>query len=257
MGTALDALRTFNRFELKYLVSKREVDRLRPEVEAYMRRDAYADADGRYTLSSLYYDTPSLACYHAKLDGLRFRRKVRIRHYEQQAALTADTPVFVEIKQRVDRVTQKRRAALAYADALELCDERIIPDHEERDQAVVEEVFGLVVCHNLVPTCITTYQREPWVGGEYDPGLRLTIDFDLRYRMHDLDLDSKHPGKYMVPPSFSVIEIKANDRVPYWLTHLVARHNLQLTRMSKYCSSIDVAGRGMREHLVRSVLVAG
>ena len=134
----LDALRTFNRFELKYVVTKREIARLRPELAAYMERDPYAGSDGRYTLSSLYYDTPARDCFWAKLDGLRFRRKLRIRHYEQPAALLDETPVFVEIKQRVDRVTQKRRAVLPYADALELCDERIIPEHEARDEAVVE-----------------------------------------------------------------------------------------------------------------------
>ncbi len=55
----LDALRTFNRFELKYIVTKRDVDRLRPEIAAYMVRDEHAAETGRYTLSSLYYDTPA------------------------------------------------------------------------------------------------------------------------------------------------------------------------------------------------------
>ena len=253
----LDALRTFNRFELKYIVTKRDVDRLRPEIAAYMVRDEYAAETGRYTLSSLYYDTPARDCFWAKLDGLKFRRKLRIRHYEQAAPLTDSTPVFVEIKQRIDRVTQKRRAVLPYGDALDLCDERIVPDHEERDAAVVDEAFELVVRHNLQPSCITTYQREPWVGGEYDPGLRLTIDFDLRYRVHDLWLDSKHAGRFMFPPQYAVLEIKANDRVPYWLTHLVARNNLQLTRTSKYCTSLEVSGYGPHDHRFRSVLVAG
>jgi len=252
----LNALRTFNRFELKYVVTKRDVDRLRGEISAYMQPDPYADADGRYTLSSLYYDSPGRACFWAKLDGLRFRRKLRIRHYEQRAPLTNDSPVFVEIKQRVDRVTQKRRAVLPYADALALCDDRVIPEHEAQDEAVVHEAYELGLRHSLQGSCITSYQREPWVGGEYDPGLRLTIDFDLRYRVNDLWLESKHQGHAMFPPQVAVLEIKANDRVPYWLTHLVARNNLQLTRMSKYCSSLERAGFGSRDHRPRSVLVA-
>jgi hypothetical protein len=222
-----------------------------------MVRDPHAAADGRYTLSSLYYDTPAKDCFWAKLDGLKFRRKLRIRHYEQPTPMTDGTTVFVEVKQRIDRVTQKRRAVLPYGDALDLCIERIVPDCVERDQAVVVEAFELVVRHNLQPSCITTYQREPWIGGDYDPGLRLTIDTDLRYRVHDLWLDSKHPGKVMFPPQYAALEIKANDRVPYWLTHLVARNNLQLTRMSKYCTSLSVSGYGPHDHRFRSVLVAG
>lgn len=105
-----DAIRTFNRFELKYVVRVRELARLREEIAAYMVRDPHAGADGRYTLTSLYYDTRARDCFWAKLDGLRFRRKLRIRHYEQREVVTDDTIVYVEIKQRVDRVTQKRRA---------------------------------------------------------------------------------------------------------------------------------------------------
>jgi SPX domain protein involved in polyphosphate accumulation len=253
----LETLRTFNRFELKYIVTTREVARLRDEIAAYMVRDPYADADGHYVLTSLYYDTPARDCFWAKIDGLKFRRKLRIRHYEQQAALTDETPVFVEIKQRIDRVTQKRRAVLPYLDAVELCDERLIPEYEDQDEAVVHEAFELVVRHNLRPSCITTYQREPWMGGEYDPGLRLTIDTDLRYRIHDLGLDSKNAGRQMFPHQYAVLEIKANDRVPYWLTHLVARNNLHLTRTSKYCTSLAVSGYGLNDHQFRSVLVAG
>jgi hypothetical protein len=251
-----NAIRTFNRFELKYLVAVRDLGRLRDEISAFMVRDPYAESDGRYLLTSLYYDTPLRDCFWAKLDGLRFRRKLRLRYYEQREALTDDTPVFVEIKQRVDRVTQKRRAPMRYRDALDLCDERLIPDHDELDEALVHEAFTLVVKHDLRPACITTYQREPWIGGDYDPGLRLTIDSDLRYRVHDLDLDSKHEGRFMYPPQLAVLEIKANDRVPFWLTHFVARNNLQLTRTSKYVTSLDVAGYGQREPRSRSILIA-
>jgi hypothetical protein len=55
------------------------------------------------------------------LDGIRFRRKLRLRRYETGEILTEETPVFLEIKQRVDRVTQKRRAVLPYREALRLC----------------------------------------------------------------------------------------------------------------------------------------
>ena len=251
-----DAIRTFNRFELKYVVRARQLGRLRDEIAAYMRRDPYARADGRYLLTSLYYDTPEKDFFWAKLDGLRFRRKLRIRHYEQRDVLDDDDIVFVEIKQRVDRVTQKRRVPIRYRDAIDLCDDRVIPEHDPEDEAVVHEAFMLIVRHGLRPSCITTYQREPWIGGEYDPGLRLTIDSDLRYRLSDLRLESKHPGRFMFPPQYAVLEIKANDRVPFWLTHLVARNNLQLTRTSKYCTSLDVAGYGQREARARSIHIA-
>ena len=33
--------------------------------------------------------------------------------------------------------------------------------------------------------------------------------------------------RFIVRPDLSVVEVKVNERVPYWLTELIARHNLQ------------------------------
>ena len=122
-------VRSFNRFELKYLVTLSQAERLKSALAAYLVPDEHSHHEGRYKLASLYYDSADLRCYWEKVDGLKFRRKLRIRCYETGEALTDDTPVFVEIKQRVDRVTQKRRAILPYADARRLCDDREIPAH--------------------------------------------------------------------------------------------------------------------------------
>lgn len=45
----------------------------------------------------------------------------------------------------------------------------------------------------------------------------------------------------MLPANQVVMEIKVNERMPYWLTELVAAHNLQMVRVSKYCRSIEAA----------------
>jgi hypothetical protein len=37
-----------------------------------------------------------------------------------------------------------------------------------------------------------------------------------------------------------ILEIKANDRVPYWLTELIAQNNYRIIRISKYCTGLDV-----------------
>jgi len=63
--------------------------------------------------------------------------------------------------------------------------------------------------------------------------------------LHDINpLRLDEPPVYcpLLPPEYAVMEIKVNERVPYWLTELTAAHNLNMVRMSKYCRSIDVAG---------------
>jgi hypothetical protein len=124
MSNLSHTIRRFNRFELKYLVTLKQAELFKKALRAYLLADEHGNGNGRYTLASLYYDSPDLRCYWEKVDGIRFRRKLRIRRYVSDEPLTGDTPVFVEIKQRLDRVTQKRRVILSYRDAMHLCNDR-------------------------------------------------------------------------------------------------------------------------------------
>ena len=150
--------------------------------------DDHGDSVGCYYLSSLYYDSPDFRFYWEKVDGIRFRRKLRIRHYESAEPLTADTPVFVEIKQRVNRVTQKRRVLLPYREALRLCNERQVPGARPAGSQtrVIDEIVGMLWQYNLRPASLVRYARQALVGTDYDIGLRVTFDTDLTYRASHL-----------------------------------------------------------------------
>ncbi|SOD66711.1 VTC domain-containing protein [Streptomyces zhaozhouensis] len=246
----------FNRYELKYLVPAAGVAEIRREVAARMRPDGNAGPNG-YGVWSLYYDTTGLRFYWEKIEGLRFRRKLRIRRYGEPGADPGagpgadDLPVSLEIKQRVNRVTQKRRVLLPYAAARELCDgrQRIVPPDAGRadvDRAFVDEVLELVTRLDLRPTAITGYRREPYVGVDSDMGLRVTFDHRVRGRDHDLNLCAEAQNRSIISPHLVVMEVKANERAPYWITDLAARHDLQVRRISKYCQSVEAFGRAPR-----------
>jgi SPX domain protein involved in polyphosphate accumulation len=240
MNSLSHTIRSFNRFELKYLITLKQARIFKSALRAYLLPDEHSS--GSYGLSSLYYDSPDYRCYWEKVDGLRFRRKLRIRQYETGEPLTEDTTVFVEIKQRIDRVTQKRRAVLSYRDALRLCNQREIPDCLPEDEAVVEEIGEFVWRYNLSPACVIRYSRLALVGTDYDLGLRVTFDTALSYRTLHLDLrEQGETNLPMFPAHYVVMEIKVNESIPYWLTEMVAAHNLQLVRTSKYCRSLEVA----------------
>ena len=241
MSNLSHTIRKFNRFELKYLVTLRQAELFKAALQTYLISDEHGNGDGRYPLTSLYYDSPDYRCYWEKVDGVKFRRKLRIRVYGDDQTLTDDTPVFVEIKQRVSRVTQKRRAVLPYAAALQLCNARQVPDHTAEDQAVVSEIQAFLWQYNLRPASIVRYERQAFIGTEYDLGLRVTFDTNVSCQFNPLRLHEPPAGMPMLSPDRVVMEIKANERVPYWLTELVAAHNLNMVRMSKYCCSIDKA----------------
>jgi SPX domain protein involved in polyphosphate accumulation len=236
-----NTIRTFNRFELKYLVSLLQAERFKSDLKRYLVPDEHGHNNGRYTLSSLYYDSPDLRCYRENDDGLKFRRKLRVRHYETGEAFSDESPVFLEIKQRYDRVTQKRRTVLPYDQALQLCNDRQIPDHGPDDRALIEEIYAFLWQYNLRPASIVRYDRQAYVGTEFDRGLRVTFDTSLYFRAQELHLHEQPSGLRMLPANHVVMEIKVNERIPYWLTEMIASHNLQRVGLSKYCRSIEAA----------------
>jgi len=249
-ATGLDAVRTFNRYELKYVADRRLVAAFRESIGSRVGRDPHG-IEGFYPVWSRYYDTSDLTFYWQKIDGIRFRRKLRIRHYGAPDDLVPESRVWVEIKQRLNRVTQKRRVLLPYEEALRLCGGEHPAGVEARDVALTSEILGFVQVLRLRPITVVGYVREAFHGRDEDGGLRITIDSRLRGRDRDLDLNVASESRYIVHPDLSVIELKVNERVPYWLTELIARHDLQLVRLSKYCQSIEAF-----RHVPRSTRVA-
>jgi hypothetical protein len=244
----------FNRFELKYVISLQQAEQFKAALQAYVVPDEHGHNNGRYTLASLYYDSPDLRCYRENDDGLKFRRKLRIRRYETGEVFTDESPVFLEIKQRYDRVTQKRRTVLPYHEALRLCNDRQIPDHGPGDRALIEEIYAFLWQYNLRSVSLVRYDRQAFVGTEYDMGLRVTFDTSLSFQSHQLRLHEQPSGLPMLPANLAVMEIKVNERIPIWLTAMIAAHNLQRGGVSKYCRSIEAAGSipTMRRHSLRA-----
>lgn len=241
MRTLSHTIRKFNRFELKYLLTLQQAERFKAGLRRYLVPDEHGHTNGRYALASLYYDSPHLRCYWEKENGIRFRRKLRLRRYETGGVLTEETPIFLEIKQRVDRVTQKRRAVLPYGDALRLCNDRQMPDCAPEDKPVLEEIYAFLWQYNLRPMSIVRYDRQAFMGTAYDAGLRVTFDTGLSFQTHPLHLHERPFALPLLAPSLTVMEIKVNERIPSWLTNMIAAHNLQLIRVSKYCRSIEAA----------------
>jgi SPX domain protein involved in polyphosphate accumulation len=224
------------------MLSIQQAQEFRQSLLRYLAPDENGDKGGTYGVASLYFDSPDLRCYWEKINGIRFRRKLRIRRYQTGVSLTQDSPVFVEVKQRLNRVTQKRRLCLPFRDALDFCLRRHARQCINSENPVEAEILSMCYWYDLRPASVVMYNRQALVGSDLDIGLRVTFDRDLRYRTHDLDLANQDvAGYFLFPPDRVIMEIKVNERAPYWLTELAAKHNLNLVRVSKYCRSIEAA----------------
>ncbi|AQA01339.1 vacuolar transporter [Mycobacterium sp. MS1601] len=231
-------LHAFNRYEIKYLLDEMKIPALRDALAARMSTDPFSPRGG-YPVTSLYYDTAGLRFYWEKIEGLRFRRKLRMRLYGNPAECTDETQVQVEIKQRVNRVTQKRRVAMPYGTARQWLDGRREIACEPHQRAFVHEVTALVGNLDLRPIVTTGYLREAFVGHDADLGLRVTIDHKVHGRDRDFHFASGAENRFIIPPKLAIVEIKANERVPYWVTDLAASSEMSVVRISKYCQSVQ------------------
>jgi hypothetical protein len=233
-------VRRFNRFELKYVLHIRQVAPLVRDLLHFMAPDEHGDADAGYRVTSLYYDSPDLHFYRAKLDGLRYRRKLRVRVYPGLQGVDETTTAFVEIKQRMNQTVQKRRIVLPLRAALAHCAGTVdgAAGGDAADAAAGSEIQYMVRALRLRPTCIVTYRRRAFVGSRYERGMRLTFDTLVSGRTTVLDLTAPARCRPILPETMVVMELKVDDRVPDWATSLVARHECQLQRVSKYCLSV-------------------
>jgi SPX domain protein involved in polyphosphate accumulation len=234
-GASTATIRRFNRYELKYIIHASQIDGIVADILHQMSPDAHGDASGSYVISSLYYDSPELHMLHSKIIGTRYRRKLRVRVY---GGVDDGSPrmAMVEIKQRLNRTTQKRRVVAPLDEALRICEARSSLTWDDvTDRAVADEIRSLVLALGLRPACTISYRRRAFVGSRFNPGLRLTIDTDLWGAPPRLDFYAQRPTTFLMSRDWSILEIKVDDRVPSWINELVTRHDCQLRRVSKYC----------------------
>jgi len=229
-------VRKANRFEIKYLVPHAAARRTIEALEPYTVPDTYSEGEWGYPIYSVYWDSPQLTLFWEKIEGLKYRRKLRFRRYGN------DPGVFVEIKQRMDRTLQKRRARISEEEAHELFgSERGNAPLRTPEDPVVSEAIVLRHRYQLEPRMAISYSRRA-LYGVYDADLRVTFDYRVQYRTSDIDIARRFDcGSYIVDPRLVVMEIKYSERVPTWLCKLVSKEGFQMIRLSKYCTAVDRA----------------
>src|SRR5690625_5774364 len=107
------AIEIFRRKEQKYLITKEQYHELVQQMSPYMRADKYG-VDGKYTVTSLYFDSPDHKIYYETKNKLSYRQKLRLRVYGQE---DNNSTAFCEVKQTHKQVDNQRRMHLPLADA--------------------------------------------------------------------------------------------------------------------------------------------
>lgn len=233
------------RFELKYLVHEAFTPQMRDFVSSYLELDDYGVGKPNlsYPVHSVYLDSDDLKTHQDYLNSTKNRFKLRMRYYDDREG----SPVFFEVKARVDNCIQKRRCGVRReAVPLLVSGQLPSPEHllsrEPRHWAALQRFNFLLHQLDARPKVHNTYLREAWVSSQGN-SVRVTFDRNVRvepwFRPQAVVSMTRpvRPFGNMV-----ILELKFTTRFPNWLGDLVRHFNLMQASSAKYSSGVTMLG---------------
>lgn len=227
-----------SRFECKYMVPVHQVGAVRQWMQLFLRPDSFAARrEGFvYPIGSLYLDSPGLTLHRMTECGEKNRFKLRIRSYCD----APDSPLYFEIKRRIDRTIRKSRVTLSRPDAQAVLAGYAragdVADGEDRHhlETFLQLMYGIAAG----PVARVRYMREAYESPANDR-VRLTLDSTLACAgtlNHDFSLEG---GLWRrVHMSGVLLEIKFTDCFPQWVAEMVRQFELRRIPFSKYGLSV-------------------
>ena len=238
-----------SRFELKYLISEETALRVRDFLQTYIHM-GYIDVDeysvGKpnlsYPVHSLYLDSRDLNTYWDTINGNKNRFKLRIRYYDDAPG----TPVFFEIKRRMDHCILKQRGGVRKEVVPWLLSgHQPEPSHllskAEKQYVALNRFHYLMQQLGATPKVHIAYLREAYVSA--NDSFRVTIDRDVRAEANLEGIIKTHMTNPV--PSFVgevILELKFTDRFPNWYRDLVRVINVMQCGAAKYVESVQGIG---------------
>ncbi len=236
-------MQQFIRKEFKYYVRMRDWQALHDRVVAHMEHDPYCAnlEQNRYAVRSIYYDTPHLLFYYEKIDGAKYRKKLRVRVYNQ---FQEGDPAFLEIKRKLDDTIHKDRAIIPFGEVHKLTNGAQIQLFDNgkstiADSVVRDKFIYLVKRLQLSPKALITYEREAFRDPENED-LRVTFDYNVRSYFEPDVIDFYREGDLRtIADTQFILEVKFSRSIPLWLRQTLRDLGLRLQAISKYCNGLD------------------
>jgi SPX domain protein involved in polyphosphate accumulation len=218
---------------------------MRDFVSSYLELDEFGVGrpESAYPVHSIYLDSDDLETHNDFLNGTKNRYKLRLRYYDANVG----SPVFMELKARVDNCILKRRCGIR-SEAVPLVLSGQLPEmdqlitNEPRHCAALERFIVLMQQIQARPKLHNCYQREAWVSPN-DNSVRLTFDRKVYvepYFKNEATLEMKNPRLIFSP--FVVLELKFTTRFPDWFKILVRKFNLMQGSSAKYSGGVTLVG---------------
>lgn len=214
----------FKRYEIKYLLTKRQRDAVLEAMLPYMKLDGF----GHTTIRNIYFDTDNYRLARHSIEKPVYKEKLRIRSYKQPEA---QDQVFVELKKKYEEVVYKRRESLSWLETLEWIAKGTPFPKAAQIGNEIDYFFRFY--ETLKPKVFLSYEREAFYSLD-GSDFRVTFDENIFARQEELSLSGGVWGERLIDEGYVLMELKTPGAIPLWMTKELTREKIFKTSFSKY-----------------------
>jgi hypothetical protein len=232
------------RYEFKYILNKKTSDQIEKEARNFMIYDGHVkkELNNKYFVRSLYFENNFSSNFYEKVDGMKIRRKYRLRTYSN--FFDPKVPIFFEVKGRISERTYKKRINiknkylnlfLSQSQNFNLLN--LYPNNE----MIINFIFDSFR-KNLKPLILVDYKRRPYIN-KFGLYFRLTFDTNLlSSKTNNLFSNDKYSSWLECKAGYTILEVKFDRSIPAWFHRVIQCYNLKRRSVSKFVLGMSSSG---------------
>lgn len=227
------SIQEFSRFEFKYILNENLKKKVESQIKHFMKYDGYVhpELNNSYFVRSLYFDSPSSFNFYEKIDGIKKRKKFRLRTYDKKFGETA---LFIEQKGRnVNRVF-KHRTLIEDRDIEKFYDPTDFNYLTKNygNMKIINEFITDTVKRKVSPVVLVDYVRRPYVS-DYDMNFRVTFDSHIMAKASKTLFPDNENFLHCLS-GYTILEVKFFRKIPAWFHKIILVYNLERVSVSKF-----------------------
>ena len=232
------------RYEFKYILNKKTSDQIEKEAQNFMIYDGHVkkELNNKYFVRSLYFENNFSSNFYEKVDGMKIRRKYRLRTYSN--FFDPKVPIFFEVKGRILERTYKKRINiknkylnlfLSQSQNFNLLN--LYPNNEMIRNFIFDSFRK-----NLKPLILVDYKRRPYIN-KFGLYFRLTFDTNLlSSKTNNLFSNDKYSSWLECKAGYTILEVKFDRSIPAWFHRIIQCYNLKRRSISKFVLGMSSCG---------------
>lgn len=216
------------RAEDKFICSEKDLFLLQSKLKVLMQSDSNQKNDKGYKITSVYFDSYDDVCLRDAVEGVRLRRKYRIRIYNDSFET-----IKLEVKYKRDNRIDKKSCSISYEQMKKLMAGECIEDTVMNGEYPITLFNMMIKTAKLKPCIIVEYDRKAFT---YPTGnVRITLDRNVRF---STDMDSflaGNKGMYsLIQENDRILEVKYDEFLPGFIARVLENGNMSQISYSKY-----------------------